>query len=196
MMEVVSLQMRFAHLPSAALPDAVLPDGYMLFSASEAGEDGRRRITDSEIEQWISVVSQSFGDFVVDWNTMRAEQELFRTPHVDQEGFLLIAHKDSPRIAVATAHAYHSSEDGEQGRVHWVAVVPEHQRRGLARALVLMTMRHHQKQGRTSLFLTTESFRTPAISLYLQLGFVPEARSKGEEAEWERLLSDMRMLPG
>lgn len=61
-------------------------------------------------------------------------------------------------------------------RVHWVGVDPAHQRRGLARALVLETMRRYDElvpSGDPALYLTTQTESWPACGLYLSLGFLP-----------------------
>ena len=61
-------------------------------------------------------------------------------------------------------------------RVHWVGVDPAHQRRGLARALVLQTIRLFDElvpTGEPPLYLTTQTESWPACGMYLKLGFVP-----------------------
>lgn len=61
-------------------------------------------------------------------------------------------------------------------RVHWVGVDPAHQRRGLARALMLRTIRLFDElvpSGEPPLYLTTQTESWPACGMYLKLGFVP-----------------------
>lgn len=61
-------------------------------------------------------------------------------------------------------------------RVHWVGVDPAHQRRGLARALMLQTIRLFDElvsAGEPPLYLTTQTESWPACGMYLKLGFVP-----------------------
>ncbi len=61
-------------------------------------------------------------------------------------------------------------------RVHWVGVDPAHQRRGLARALMLRTIRLFDElvpAGEPPLYLTTQTESWPACGMYLKLGFVP-----------------------
>ena len=63
-------------------------------------------------------------------------------------------------------------------RVHWVGVDPAHQRRGLARALMLRTIRLFDElvpAGEPPLYLTTQTESWPACGMYLKLGFVPYA---------------------
>ena len=61
-------------------------------------------------------------------------------------------------------------------RVHWVGVSPDHQRRGLARALMLETIRLYDElvpSGEPPLYLTTQTESWVACGMYLKLGFVP-----------------------
>ena len=61
-------------------------------------------------------------------------------------------------------------------RVHWVGVDPAHQRRGLARALVLRTIQLYDELvpgGAPPLYLATQTESWVACGMYLKLGFVP-----------------------
>ena len=61
-------------------------------------------------------------------------------------------------------------------RVHWVGVDPAHQRRGLARALVLKTIALFDElvpSGEPALYLSTQTESWPACGMYLKLEFLP-----------------------
>ena len=61
-------------------------------------------------------------------------------------------------------------------RVHWVGVHPDHQRRGLASALVRTTVALYDElvpAGEPALYLTTQTESWAACGMYLKLGFVP-----------------------
>lgn len=61
-------------------------------------------------------------------------------------------------------------------RVHWVGVDPAHQRRGLARALMLRTIALYDElvpSGEPPLYLTTQTESWAACGMYRKLGFVP-----------------------
>lgn len=58
------------------------------------------------------------------------------------------------------------------GQIHWVATRPDHLRRGLGRATALAAL-HYMKSRYDSAVLVTQTFRLPAIRLYLDLGFQP-----------------------
>lgn len=57
------------------------------------------------------------------------------------------------------------------GRLHWLAVRPAYQRRGLARAASLFVL-HRLRQEFGRAYLVTQSNRHGAIQLYQSLGFV------------------------
>jgi ribosomal protein S18 acetylase RimI-like enzyme len=76
--------------------------------------------------------------------------------------------------------------------VHWVAVVPGAQRRGLGSALVWQTCRRLAQLGHAGAFLTTGADNLPAINLYLRLGFTPHPRSDQERAAWRDILVQVR----
>jgi GNAT superfamily N-acetyltransferase len=89
---------------------------------------------------------------------------------------------------VGTATAWFDPEAGQRpspGRLHWVAVVPGVQRRGLGSALVYLACRRLQQLGHVGAYLTTGEDNLPAVNLYLRMGFVPQPRSAGERALWQ-----------
>ena len=93
--------------------------------------------------------------------------------------------------AVGVSAAWHPSREvpASTGRVHWVAVKPSYQRRGLGRALVVATLRRLDELGYSSAYLTTGSENRPAISLYRSLGFKPVPRTAEERSAWQALAS-------
>jgi mycothiol synthase len=69
--------------------------------------------------------------------------------------------------------------------VHWVATHPRHRRRGLARTAVLAVLDWMRRHGRAAAVLSTETYRLPAIRMYLGLGFRPDfAAHETMPARW------------
>lgn len=118
----------------------------------------------------MEIVREAFGDFVSDWKTERFVKRYSSHPTLFREdGFFFICHNDR---YVATAFAWQEEPHSSEGRLHWLAVMPEYQRQGLGRALALCVLRYHKEHGKTSVFLKTEPYREAAIKLYKDIGFV------------------------
>ena len=103
---------------------------------------------------------------------------------------LVVDEKDE---LVGTSSLWTGEHFGEPRlRVHWVGVDPAHQRRGLARALVLKTIALFDElvpSGEPALYLSTQTESWPACGMYLKLGFLPyrgpaPAGFSGDESTW------------
>jgi GNAT superfamily N-acetyltransferase len=90
---------------------------------------------------------------------------------------------------VGTAASWYDDIGGDPaaGRIHWVAIAPEAQGKGLARPLIAATCRRMAELGHTRAYLTTEDVRVRAIKLYLEFGFVPDIMGEEDRAAWIRL---------
>ena len=82
---------------------------------------------------------------------------------------------DGKGEAVATASLWHGDHFGEtHQRIHWVATRPEHQGRGLVKALMTRLLDLHNELGyKDFIYLTTQTWSYKAINIYSQFGFVP-----------------------
>jgi GNAT superfamily N-acetyltransferase len=89
---------------------------------------------------------------------------------------------DGTGTPVGTTSAwFYTDEEGEAyGLVHWVAIHPAHQGRGLAKPLLALVCRRLQELGHPRAYLNTSTGRIPAVNLYLQFGFVPKMRQDRE----------------
>ena len=98
---------------------------------------------------------------------------------------------DGAGDAIGTITAWHNDHYPGlcRGRVHWVAIVPAYQGRGLGKPLLAACLRRMVDLGYESAYLTTNPPRVPAINLYLGFGFAPDVRSAEERDAW-RLLED------
>ena len=96
---------------------------------------------------------------------------------------------DARGLPIGTASAwFHDDWEGRPwGRVHWVAIVPDHQGRGLSRALMAEVCNRLVDLGHQRAYLTTSSARRPAIRLYRSFGFEPHIRNEEERRAWDRI---------
>lgn len=72
-------------------------------------------------------------------------------------------------------------------RVHWVAIAPCAQGRGLAKPLMTNICRRLRDLGHQRAYLTTAPERIVAINLYLKFGFVPVFKGETERAVWQEI---------
>ncbi|MDB6023890.1 MAG: N-acetyltransferase [Verrucomicrobiales bacterium] len=80
--------------------------------------------------------------------------------------------------------------DGRKfGRIHWMAVVPEYQGRGLGGVLMTAVCRRLIELKHTNAYLITSSARLAAIRLYLRFGFAPLIRNQADEILWQELVA-------
>ena len=78
--------------------------------------------------------------------------------------------------AVGTISAWWEKErhnPNERGRIHWVAIHPAHQRRGLAKPMLTHAMQR-LAQSHPAAMLGTSSGRPWAVKVYLDFGFRPD----------------------
>ncbi|GAB3422831.1 GNAT family N-acetyltransferase [Flindersiella endophytica] len=61
----------------------------------------------------------------------------------------------------------------ERGRIHWVVVHPDHQRRGLTKPMMTRAMQRLAR-SHSSAMLGTSAGRTWALKVYLDFGFYPD----------------------
>ena len=61
----------------------------------------------------------------------------------------------------------------ERGRIHWVVVHPDHQRRGITKPMMTRAMQRLALSHRKAM-LGTSSGRTWALKVYLDFGFYPD----------------------
>jgi len=71
------------------------------------------------------------------------------------------------------------------GRIHYVAIVPEHRGKGLSRSIMTVAMERLRRLGHRRAMLVTQTHRIPAIRTYLRFGFVPEMTSDNAARAWK-----------
>ena len=84
---------------------------------------------------------------------------------------LFVADASGREVATATAWYRDPAHGVPGGRIHWVAVTPSVQRRGIASALLGLVCDRFAALGETAAYLTTDSHNSRAIALYESLGF-------------------------
>jgi GNAT superfamily N-acetyltransferase len=111
------------------------------------------------------------GAFPEGWNYTleRFREEFLTSPHFQHDRIFFAVYRGE---CVGTATAWVGHHDGrEMGRLHWVAVLPQHQRKGVAAALCIQALHNLSELGYREVMLGTMEKFQPAIQLYHRLGF-------------------------
>ena len=175
-----SLRMTRDHMND--IPHAQLPDDFS-FHLYQPGDE----------LSWLNI-----------WQTSEANTKT----HIDSDTFVNTFFADTQSLTerqyyildpehkpIATSTAWFGENDKshfELGRVHWIAIVPAMQGRGLARPLLTKTLQCLQDFGHEKAFLYTDTLRIPAIALYLKYGFRPDIYSHNERNAWQFVQKKLR----
>ncbi|MFW6039373.1 MAG: GNAT family N-acetyltransferase [bacterium] len=150
-----------------AIPQHPLPAGYT-FHWYEPGDE----------RHWLAIhrVADIYNTFSPETFTKQFHGD---TDALRQRQCYLLDAQGEP-IGTATAW-YDDANIGEAdnqsfGRVHWVAIVPEAQGRGLARPLLTVILNRLRELDHRRAYLSTQTARSRAIHLYERFGFVERPR--------------------
>jgi len=158
----------------ADIPEYDLPQGFAL-RWYETGAEAAWLQIQSAADQYNNITADLF------FKTFGNEQ----TAHEQRICFLTTTSGEP----IGTAAAWWGAEgaEGRQGRIHWVAIIPAFQGRGLAKPLLTAVCLRLRELGHTSAYLTTSAARIPALNLYHQFGFAPVIRDEMERAVWQEI---------
>jgi GNAT superfamily N-acetyltransferase len=151
------LEMIRQHLDG--IPRHPLPDGYVL-----------ERWQPGDEENWLRIhrIADSYNDFTEE--SFRRHYGFIDTEWARRILFLRVA-GGGPTVGTAGAWWNDNWRGGSWGRLHWVAIVPGHQGRGLARPLISTALHRLRELGHQRAYLDTNSVRPVAIRLYEEFGF-------------------------
>ncbi len=157
-------------LTHQGLPELRLPAGYAL-RPYRTGDDGI----------WADLINRA-GD-LGEWDTAKVHEKLTGLPQFHPEGLLFVT--TDKGTAVATACAYlEDADDWRSGRLHMVAVVPEHRGRRLSCWATLAVCTVFRRWGVPAVHLTTDEYRLAAVKVYVNLGFRPVFRTPDHYGRW------------
>lgn len=91
---------------------------------------------------------------------------------------------DNTPIGTASAWFDENHNGRPYGRIHWVAIVPEYQGRGLSKCLLSRACLRLRELGHDRAYLVTSTARVTAINLYMAFGFRPEILTEEDQAVW------------
>jgi GNAT superfamily N-acetyltransferase len=98
---------------------------------------------------------------------------------------------DEAQRPIGTATAWPGREAG-WGMVHWVAIRPEAQGKGLAKGLLTAVCQKFLALGYEKAHLNSSNLRVPALNLYLKFGFQPHIRHEQEWQVWREVAAKLK----
>jgi len=158
-----------------AAPEAALPVEYLLriFRPSDAD----------------AYVAPMHGARFTQWDAAHLTAEL---EFVLPDGLFVVEHLRTAAL-VATAMAEHHASPLHPfgGELGWVAGDARHAHRGLGRAVCAAVVRRLLAAGYHRIYLKTDDFRLPAITVYLRMGFVPFLYQADMPARWQAVCAQL-----
>lgn len=160
------------------IPEALFPEGF-----------GMRPMRREDVGLWTDIERDAEPFFTIP-DDLFAREFGEDWPAIERRCFIVI---DPKGLGVGTISAWRNWDfRGEDyGRIHWVAVRPAWQRRGLARAALAAALRILAQWHRKA-YLVTQTERLGAIRLYLDFGFLPDIASEEDRARWESVRARLR----
>ena len=152
----------------AGVPEFAWPQSYG-WRWYEPGDEAHWVAIHAAAEKFVTVTEETF------WQNFGRE-----TAVLTQRQLYLLDGNGQP---VGTASAWW--DNAVNGRVHWVAIHPDHQGKGLAKPLLTAVCQRLHQLGHQTARLGTGTGRIAALNLYLSFGFVPDIRNEEERAAWE-----------
>lgn len=156
------------------IPDYPLPSGYS--TRWHRPGDGRLWVdVQSRAESYLEITPELFVEQFGSDPRPLAERQCFLC--------------DARGEAIGTATAWFNDDYCGQpyGQLHWVAIVPEAQGRGLAKPLLSIVLNRMAELGHTRCYLGTSTARIPAVNLYFKFGFVPHVCNADDLAVWREM---------
>jgi GNAT superfamily N-acetyltransferase len=135
---------------------------------------------DEETWRRIQMASDKYGSFPPD----KFGREFGHEANILKERQCYLCDAEGRPFGTTTAWFNDDYHGRPHGRVHWVAVVPEMQGKGLARPMMTIICNRLRELGHERAYLTTANVRIPALNLYLKFGFVPDIRTARDLAAW------------
>lgn len=178
-LSIAMIRGNLMNIPQFDLPDGISMRWY------EEGDAGLWVEIQSQAEQRLTISNDLY------------VKEFGTDPSLLEHRQCFLLNKDGRGIGTGTAWFNHNYNGAYYGRIHWVAIIPEMQGKGLSKALLTIVCNRLHSLGHARAYLTTSTERVAAIRLYHQFGFVPEIRNARDRAIWaeleEKLQRDFRV---
>jgi len=164
------------------VPVFSLPDNYRFRTYREGDEN---TWTDIQLaaDPYNDITPELFESEFGDGREVLGDRMLFVETHTGEPAGTITAWREKLR-----------DRSDDRGIIHWVAVLPEHQGKGIAKAMMTRAMstlaQYHERA-----ILGTSSGRPAAVKIYLDFGFRPDEREAHNPeivAAWQQLYAHLQ----
>ncbi|MBA3945801.1 MAG: GNAT family N-acetyltransferase [Herpetosiphonaceae bacterium] len=167
------------HRDLSRAPRFSLPPGYRM-----------RFYHDGDLHTWLRI--QATDPFSVPTAETFARSMPGDTLHLAARVMFLV---DPLGADIGTITAWNNDHfnDCDIGQIHWVAIIPAAQGRGLAKPMLSAACDVLRTHGYAEACLETNTARIPALNLYPQFGFEPYVRDEAERNAWRTVAPRLKI---
>ncbi len=158
------------------IPRFTAPPGYSVRWFESGDEEAWRRIQ-SSAEKFHQITPDTFA------------RVFGRNPTWLAQRLCFVVNPRGELVGTGAAWFDDHFEGRKWGRVHWMAVIPGEQGKGLGRVLMTEVCARLKHLKHNNAYLITSSARIAAIRLYRSFGFVPLCRKPEDELIWKAISS-------
>lgn len=151
-------------------PVPALSNGFTLRTYRKGDEEGLARIYAA---CWLDAVTPA-----------EVRKKVIENSFFKPERVFVIEHKGTP-VATGVAYGYESEPDVGNGRM--LGVLPECRGHRLGEVITLAIMHYFKDNGYKCVRYATNSWRCPALRIFLKLGFSPLLKAASDRARWEAI---------
>ena len=159
-------------------PDLLNPPDYTMLPKGFKSRPYRN----SDLDNWLNLMNQN--NQLGKWNRQRIESILMDQSFSTGQQFVFVKEN-----LVACGGAYVRSQNQSKfWEIGWIATNPKYFGIGLGSHVIIRAINFARSQTNYPIFLLTDDYRIPAISLYLKIGFLPSNLDDKEICiRWEEI---------
>ena len=168
----------------AEISEFKLPEGYELVQYRRGGTE---HLSEEKFrEEWIGIR-------LADDNLEQMEKwfhTVYDDPDVPEDGFFVILYDGK---IVSNAQIQLGNHEPGTATLHAVCTDPAHRGKGLGKIITGAVMKNALERGLSTVYLTTDDFRIPAIRAYLKMGFLPVIFSEDICIRWKKIFDGLQI---
>jgi len=160
------------------IPQVPFPEGFSI-RPMRMDEGGVWTDIERDAEEYFPITEQTFH--------VEFDRDL---PATQWRSFFVVDHKG---VAVGTISAWYDRDykGQDSGVIHWVAIRPAYQGRGLGKAAMSFALNQLARWHERAI-LGTQTKRLPAIRMYLDFGFLPDLDTPGLVDVWREVNQQLK----